>query len=432
MPIPKCPDAPALTGSDSKNIELTVQLVTPMFGGGVVAREVDETHPIRETSIRGQLQFWWRATAGAKYANSNELYNAHAEIWGSTKVASKVNIIINNYSMKPKKPCAVFNWNQNARQGKGAWKLDWQTPFNSPNSALPYALFPFQGEMPRPDRNSIPDVPPASFLQGSFKLTVKCPNSFSDSVIIAIKAWINFGGLGSRTRRGCGSLFSNDYSFKDVSSAKAWIGKHGTNNIRDWPTLSKTIYTHQNTETINSWNKSITLLKDFRQLPGFARQPIGSEGRPGRSYFPEPDTIRKLVTGNYQRHSPKESMPKGFPRAEFGLPIIFHFKPGDGDPVDTTLVPNIIDAERFASPLILKAIACSETEAFPSIILLNGERVQSCRLMLKNNSVSNSERVPIQSPSFKTIDPSPMNGHESAIDAFLAYACSEPQGYRPN
>jgi hypothetical protein len=52
--------------------------------------------------------------------------------------------------------------------------------------------------------------------------------------------------------------------------------------------------------------------------------------------------------------------------------------------------------------------------------------------MLKNNSVSNSERVPIQSPSFKTIDPSPMNGHESAIDAFLAYACSEPQGYRPN
>lgn len=70
MPIPKCTDAPALTGSDSNNIELTVQLVTPMFGGGVVAREVDESHPIRETSIRGQLQFWWRATAGAKYDNS--------------------------------------------------------------------------------------------------------------------------------------------------------------------------------------------------------------------------------------------------------------------------------------------------------------------------------------------------------------------------
>ena len=32
MPIPKCPDAPALTGSDSNNIELTVHLVTPMFG----------------------------------------------------------------------------------------------------------------------------------------------------------------------------------------------------------------------------------------------------------------------------------------------------------------------------------------------------------------------------------------------------------------
>jgi hypothetical protein len=57
MPIPKCPDAPALTGSDSNNIELTVHLVTPMFGGGVIAREVDETHPIRETSIRAH----WRS-----------------------------------------------------------------------------------------------------------------------------------------------------------------------------------------------------------------------------------------------------------------------------------------------------------------------------------------------------------------------------------
>ena len=433
MPIPKCPDAPALTGSDSNNIELTVHLVTPMFGGGVVAREVDETHPIRETSIRGQLQFWWRATAGAKYANSKELYNPHSDIWGNTKIASKVTVIVSNVIMGPKKSCAKFIWDQNANKGKGGWKLDWQPPFNSKNSALPYALFPFQGKMPQPDKNASPDVPPASFLKGNFKLTIKCPNSLIDSVKIAVIAWINFGGLGSRTRRGCGSLFSNDYSFKDVSSAKAWIDKHGTNNIRDWPTLPKTIYTHQNTETINSWNKSIKLLKDFRQLPGFARQPIGSEGRPGRSYFPEPDTIRKFIAGNYQKHSPEESMPKGFPRAEFGLPIIFHFRPGAGDPVDTTLVPNINNAERFASPLILKAIACSETQGFPSIILLNGERVQSCRLMLNDNPVPNSEREPIQSPSFKTIYPSPMHpmhGHESAIDAFLAYA--QKEGYLPN
>lgn len=71
MPIPKCPDAPALTGLDSNNIELKVHLVTPMFGGGVVARKVDETHLIRETIISSQLQFWWRATACAKHDNSN-------------------------------------------------------------------------------------------------------------------------------------------------------------------------------------------------------------------------------------------------------------------------------------------------------------------------------------------------------------------------
>ena len=123
-------------------------------------------------------------------------------------------------------------------------------------------------------------------------------------------------------------------------------------------------------------------------------------------------------------------MPNGFPRAEFGLPIIFQFKDRRTDPEETTLIPDIDGAERLASPLILKPIACSEAEAFPAIIVLNGKRVQSCRLMLKNKQdIQNSKRVPIQSPSFKTIDPSPMNGHESAIEAFLEYA--QKEGYLP-
>lgn len=39
------------------------ELVTPLHGGGVVARESDEKLPVRVTAIRGQLRFWWRFLA---------------------------------------------------------------------------------------------------------------------------------------------------------------------------------------------------------------------------------------------------------------------------------------------------------------------------------------------------------------------------------
>jgi CRISPR-associated protein Cmr1 len=410
MPIPKCPDVPALTGLDSNNIELKVHLVTPMFGGGVVAREVDQMHPIRETSIRGQLQFWWRATAGAKYDNSKTLHEAHSKIWGSTNLKSKIRIHVEQPNNK-----------------KSVSYEDITREFQP----LKYALFPFA-------KNNQTDQAHGVKQGLTFSLRIQSvaneltPSQWQE-VQIAIKAWINFGGLGSRTRRGCGSLYSKNYSFANSQSAQIWINDNGTDKILDWPTISKRSYCLPKLgETIAAWSESIRLMQYFRQGSDFGRN-LGNKGdkHPGRSRFPEPDTIRRLTNRHDRKHQPSNKMPNGFPRAEFGLPIIFQFKDNRTDPEETTLIPDIDGAERFASPLILKPIACSEAEAFPAIIVLNGKRVQSCRLMLKNKQdIQNSKRVSIQSPSFKTIDPSPMNGHESAIDAFLAYA--QKEGYLPN
>ncbi|MEJ2046041.1 MAG: type III-B CRISPR module RAMP protein Cmr1 [Reinekea sp.] len=38
------------------------ELVTPLYGGGIEAGVIDEEMPIRASSIRGQLRFWWRIT----------------------------------------------------------------------------------------------------------------------------------------------------------------------------------------------------------------------------------------------------------------------------------------------------------------------------------------------------------------------------------
>lgn len=409
MPIPKCPDVPALTGSHSKNINLTVKLITPMFGGGVVAREVDIAHPIRETSIRGQLQFWWRATAGAKYENSKELNDAHSQIWGSTKCKSKITIHV-------KQPGSItsVSYEEVSRRFQ----------------PLRYALFPFAENKQTKQAFGAKQGLSFSIQIGSTEGGLE--SSQWEEVKIAIKAWINFGGLGSRTRRGCGSLFSNGYSFRDAQSTQNWLREHGTDKILDWPTLAKKSYCYpQSGDPTAAWSESISLMQYFRQGSDFGRNP-GDPGanHPGRSRFPEPDTIRRLTNKHDRRHPPSDKMPVGFPRAEFGLPIIFQFKAKGTDPEETTLVPDIDRAERFASPLILKGIACSETNAFPAVIVLNGKRVQSCRLLLKNKAViQNSSNVPIQSQAFKNIAPSPLNGHASSIEAFLAFA--HEKGFLP-
>ncbi|HET6644216.1 MAG TPA: type III-B CRISPR module RAMP protein Cmr1, partial [Fimbriimonadales bacterium] len=40
--------------------KVSLELATPMIGGGAVAGAPDEHWPIRPTEIRGHLRFWWR------------------------------------------------------------------------------------------------------------------------------------------------------------------------------------------------------------------------------------------------------------------------------------------------------------------------------------------------------------------------------------
>src|SRR5690606_5918439 len=63
-----------------------------------------------------------------------------------------------------------------------------------------YALFPA-----RSTRDGTPPAPCRP--QGTrFVLTIRCPQRWEREVRDAVRAWILFGGYGSRTRRGLGSL----------------------------------------------------------------------------------------------------------------------------------------------------------------------------------------------------------------------------------
>jgi hypothetical protein len=113
----------------------------------------------------------------------------------------------------------------------------------------------------------------------------------------------------------------------------------------------------------------------------------------------EPDEIRRLRNTHSYGHEPVNPI-HGFPRASLGLPIIFHFKT-PRDPDSNTL--NIFDKDgleaRMASPVVLKPLAVSASEAVPLLLALNTQPIEShlngSRLLLKQKQ----EFLPVSPPN---------------------------------
>jgi len=434
-----------------------IKLITPMFGGGVSTRVNDPSFPIRPTSIRGQLQFWWRATVGAQYENTQKLWVAQSAVWGNTTQASSVQVRVEVIG-KPSDPkvCAVIEPNN-----KGRDQVFWEPPFR--DNALPYALFPFQG---KPANREGPKVDPASCIHKvSFRLTVICHKDidFAKQVEPALWAWVNFGGLGSRTRRGCGAIKGlegefdskgklirtiKDFAPKDAADLAEMCRQYMPKLFpqREWPTLAECVSVRpveQPADAIPVWDWLIGRFRHFRQGEGLGRNQGQQPNRPGRSWFPEPETIRRITRQRNGRHGRLEPIPDdAFPRAEFGLPIVFHFQnerdDRQKDPEDTVLYPDQ-KRERMASPLILKPLALSSGKAVPLILRLKTPALTGVDLRRGDTSLGLLSTTVIRDKRLGEYDKSPLNLKQfarpedrdkvvetgSALEAFLAFARAE-------
>lgn len=395
-----------------------------MFGGGCVAGAVDESMPVRGTEIRGNLQFWWRATCGAKY-ELEEMLKRHQEIWGSTKLKSPVTVSVHSIETVNSESCATYKWDQNAKKGEGVWRLKWNDLFKE---ELSYVLFPFQGEAPKGKEKKNEQEPSAFFRPFSFQLKIVVPESFRNDVETAVCAWVNFGGLGARTRRGCGSLYCKELAPKDQNDIVQCFGKlfHLPSAPQKWPILPKQLLIGKfSTEALDAWKISVQVLQQFRQGINFARNQ--GEKRPGRSRFPEAETIRELVKKRSSQHQRLTNIPcNAFPRAEFGLPIIFHFQgEKQGEPPDTTLTPFYEGKgqERMASPIILKPLALQDGQVIPMILQLNTPQLSQVILKSKHQQFGPLSETSIRGERLSSYFNSPLAGSSgSALDAFLVFA----------
>lgn len=430
--IPPCPTRPTSASANERSYE--IELITPMFGGGVVTRETDPSFPIRPTSIRGQLQFWWRATVGAVSVAKEDLRAAQTWLWGGVSGEdgrpSRVQVQVQILKQDPPVACAGFE-KDNRDGSRYRSTPTWRPPFEG--TALPYALFPFQGQLSK-DRQDIEVAPAQCIHAAKFRLILSWDKEvdFEKQVVPALWAWVHFGGLGSRTRRGCGAIKCQQLLARDRTELLSRLKTYLSNTSpKDWPTLAAAIYVgSETTDALAAWNVVIKTFRDFRQDVDIGRNPGTDLRRPGRSRWPEPETIRRVTGRRSRQHQRLAHIPDdAFPRAELGLPIVFHFK-DQGEPPDTVLYPAPGpegNRERMASPLILKPLALGNGKFVPLIVRLKTAPLSGVDLRQGSESLKLPDPTFIRHAKLAQYRDSPMQdrtSNGSAIEAFLAYALS--------
>jgi CRISPR-associated protein Cmr1 len=249
----------------------------------------------------------------------------------------------------------------------------------------------------------------------------------------AVDAWLTFGGLGGRTRRGFGALKADPPKhpqtlFDQIQA----LGLRPLQGVAGFAgaTLAIRQVTHAN--ALNALETALGRLRQFRQGENTARTHRGHNPAPGRSWWPEAESIRR-ITG---QSDPKHAMPlvalgrDVFPRAAFGMPIIFHFKdnnsrapsPRNTDPSDTTLMP--VDAERRASPLILRPFYSTSNNTHKTMALaLRDPAVASeqCRLHPVADDVSTTLTQQEAAHLTRNPQPLPLNKETDVLAAFLSF-----------
>lgn len=440
-PLPLNQPAPALLPARREPfLSVEIAVVTPLFGGSATPGQVDPLLPVRGSSVRGQLRFWWRACRAVQYATSEALFAAESAIWGATPTKEQhgdgpaaVEVAVEILDQGKPVPCVTYSQGHNGR-----WRPDWRQHYP------PYALFPFQGKPPQ-QGSTQPEEHPAIAREGvrfrlDLRLAAHLLKETSDRRAFleqeaegAVWAWIAFGGIGARTRRGCGSLACNDARFAPPGAPASWpawlkecAGRYVAQGQRQLlvPVLSgaRVVTSKRAVTPMVAWNEAVEPLRAIRQQPGLGRNPGQQPNRPGRSRWPEPDSIRQALGIPDLKHPPEHAARPYYPRADLGLPIVF----GRMDNPPPMLEASGADgASRLASPLILKPLVGADGQAAPLALLLNAPHVWGGPgVRLKGSrEVELSDRE-LNEPS-RSRQVAPMAGHLTARDAVLAYIAKQ-------
>lgn len=381
------------------------RLVTPMYGGGVQAAIPDIKMPIRAAAIRGQLRFWWRLLAKQKWGlQDTALHQAEWALWGGMGAndtdgqASKVFLRVKEIKFKGK-PVEIL-----LRDAL----TDLFTEY-----APHYALFPA-----RPAQGQAPSMrlfKPDLKWELHWRLAVSASEDDKQQVLETLRWWVMFGGVGARTRRGCGAFTVETCSIQEIMQPIS---------VEEAQAAGCRLVVRQEIDKAEqAWKEAVERLRDFRQKANVGRNPPSEqarlEGKPaGRSRWPEPDAIRRITNRHAANHQPEHPAGNIFPRGMFGMPIIFCFT-GGGEPADMQLLPK--GKERMASPIIVRPIWQGKEQWVAGALLLPIDGLFDLPVELKGNQTTTVTLWDSQKAAH--IKPIQQNGGENSnpLDAFLNY-----------
>lgn len=343
---------------------------TPMFLGGA---DNQNTAELRPTSVKGVMRFWFRAINYGKYQDYKKVKNAEDELFGSTNSQSSFFLKLDTQNVKSETKQSELKKMFDNNIFYLGYGLDYEKETIEEDTEIQ------KNKRKESQGNKTEKLYRHCLIPGqtfTVELLIKPKHQDQlevEDLIKPIKALGLFGGLGSRSRRGFGSVTLNSIY---VDDQEYWVAP---NSRVDLENTFKDFY--QNLEiskgipeyTAFSKNNRTIILEEFS---GY-REALKEVGKVmmefRRGYGKDAEIVCDYLEGNNVDKHPE--------RVIFGLPHNY-FISGKGK-VD---INPIIDKERTrrSSPLFIKIISIKEgtdikyipvMTVFPSEFLPKGIKI---------------------------------------------------------
>jgi len=175
------------------SLTIQVELITPLFGGGVKAGVVDGKHWLRASEIKAGMRFWWRVLFGRGAATPEAMWTAEGLLFGRPAK-------YRNEDGGQMGGAGIFTLEVAAEEVRASLDAKNYAKPNTPESVAYFAAA----------------VAPIKTLLGPGdgklvgKLHIRWREKANDQgrhqVLKSLAAFLAFGGVGSRTRKGAGAL----------------------------------------------------------------------------------------------------------------------------------------------------------------------------------------------------------------------------------
>ena len=362
----------------SHQLDVTFELITPAYAGSA---EQADTDGLRPPTLKALLRFWWRTLHPE--LSSNELFERESQLFGSATTGQGLRVVPSGPIKENEEVPAKYEPGEKIRKN---------------NNLIPNATFPlfYMAYGTQGDNNTSPRKRTRAGSTYSYRLISKsnCSTEEWHEIISALWLLTTFGGIGTRSRRGFGSLQVKEIKSIGTSPLGKWEGLpditvcantsavHNTLQL-GLNALFPTKYTSEPEHTAFSsaskivvgpsaatWEEALIAAgKTYYQL----RRLLGTSFRHTQNGEPVGEDFRRIVS--YRATVPTAPRNPYTFGASFGLPHNYQFS-DRWKPALEVFTPEDIQqrkdkgSARRASPLMFRIIKLANRHYVPIILWL--------------------------------------------------------------